>query len=283
MNVLVFGKSGQVAQALQPYDNVLCLGRNQADLTSCDIETIIKDHAPDAVINAAAYTAVDKAETEEATAQALNGTAPGVMARTCAALDIPFVHISTDYVFAGDGETPHHPDAPIAPQNAYGRSKRLGEEAVLEAGGRFVILRTSWVFSATGANFLKTMLRLGRDRDELSIVADQIGGPTPATKIAEACMQIATALRTEPRKSGVYHFAGTPAVSWADFARAIFDAAGLRVAVHDIPSAQYPTPAARPLNSRLDCSTVTDQFGIECPRWDSSVSQIVNQLKDETS
>jgi hypothetical protein len=178
------------------------------------------------------------------------------MAAACAALDIPMVHLSTDYVFDGAGQTPFAPDHPTAPLNAYGRSKLRGEEGVRAASFRHVILRTSWVFSAHGSNFVKTMLRLGAARDSLQVVADQIGGPTPARAIAAACLRMAEVLQDAPALSGTYHFAGAPDTSWADFARAIMAEAGLACRIEDIRTEDYPTSARRPGNSRLDCAAL---------------------------
>jgi dTDP-4-dehydrorhamnose reductase len=278
--ILVFGKTGQVASELAGFADVLCLGRDQADLSDpVACAAAIRAHAPSAVINSAAYTAVDKAEDEEALATVINGDAPGSMAQVCAELGIPFVTISTDYVFAGSGTTAWKPEDMAGPLGAYGRSKLAGEQAVQQAGGSFAILRTSWVVSAHGNNFVKTMLRVGETRDALTVVADQIGGPTGAREIAAACLTIANALMSEPQKSGVYHFAGAPDTSWADFARTIFDQAGIECAVTDIPSSAYPTPAARPLNSRLDCESTRSAFGVERPDWRISLNEILNDLK----
>jgi dTDP-4-dehydrorhamnose reductase len=279
MTILVFGKTGQVAQELAKLPETLCLGRDTADLSDpAGCGDAIRLHKPAAVINAAAYTAVDAAETDEAQATLVNGTAPGAMAQACAALGIPLVQISTDYVFAGHGEMPWQPDDATAPLGAYGRSKLAGEMAVRDAGGAHAILRTSWVVSAHGANFIKTMLRLGAERDSLNVVADQIGGPTAAADIAAACHRIALQLTDAPDKTGTYHFSGAPDCSWADFARAIFDEAGLNCTVHDIPSSGYPTPAKRPLNSRMDCGTTHKTFGIERPQWQASLTQILKDL-----
>ena len=209
----------------------------------------------------------------------INGEAPGAMAAACAGLGIPFVHISTDYVFAGNGTDPWAPGDATAPLGAYGRTKLAGERAVMAAGGASAILRTSWVFSAHGANFLKTMLRLGESRDRLTIVADQIGGPTPARAIAEACLTIADRLVAEPGKAGIYHFSGAPDASWADFAREIFACAGIACAVEDIPTTAYPTPAARPLNSRMDCSATEAAFGIPRPDWRAATADAVRALR----
>jgi len=281
MTILVFGATGQVARELAAHVGVTCLGRDQADLAdpgAC--AAAIRDHAPQAVINAAAYTAVDKAEAEEELATIINGAAPGAMAAACVQLGVPFVQISTDYVFAGTGETPWRPEDAVAPPNAYGRSKRAGEEAVMAAGGAFAILRTSWVVSAHGYNFVKTMLRLGAERERLTIVGDQIGAPTPARDIAGACVTMAEQLRTDPAKSGTYHLQGVPHVSWADFAREIFNQAGLACDVTDIPTSDYPTPAVRPLNSRLDCTTLETVFGIPQPDWRSGLRDILKELKE---
>lgn len=267
--ILVFGKTGQVATELAALEGELVfLGRESADLSDPEgCAQAIRDHAPQAVINAAAYTAVDKAEDDEALATVINGAAPGAMARVCADLGIPLVHISTDYVFDGQGTAPWQPSDATGPLGAYGRSKLAGEVAVRGAGGVHGILRTSWVFSAHGGNFVKTMLRLSETRDHLTIVADQIGGPTPAAGIARACLTMAQRLIAEPGLAGSYHYAGAPDVSWADFAREIFAQAGRATTVEDIPASAYPTPAPRPANSRMDCDSLTAAFGIPRPDW----------------
>ena len=200
------------------------------------------------------------------------------MAKACAELEIPLVHISTDYVFKGTGNTPFSPDDATEPQNAYGRSKLAGEIGICESEAVYAILRTSWVISAHGENFVKTMLRLSETRDALSVVADQIGGPTPARDIAAVCLQIAAQLAQEPSKSGTYHFSGTPDVSWAEFATEIFSQAGRYVAVTRIPTAEYPTPAKRPLNSRMDCSATEQVFGITRPNWRDGLKDILKDL-----
>ena len=279
MRLLVFGKTGQVATELARFDGVTCLGRDQADLTdpgAC--EAVIAASDAEAVINAAAYTGVDTAEEERDTAMIVNAMAPTAMAAACAAKAVPFVHISTDYVFDGSGQAPWRPEDATGPLGVYGASKLGGERGVTAAGGVHAILRTSWVFSAHGNNFLKTMLRLSETRDHLSIVADQIGGPTPAAAIAEACVTMAETLVSEPDKGGTYHFSGAPDTSWAGFAREIFAAAGRDVTVEDIPTSAYPTPAARPLNSRLDCSSLSSNFAITRPDWRKAVKEIVEAL-----
>lgn len=279
MKTLVFGQTGQVATELQRQAQVIALGRDVADLTDVQaLRDAIAEHAPDVVINAAAYTAVDRAEEEEPLALAINGTAPAVMAEACAARAIPFLHVSTDYVFEGSGTAPWHPADAVNPQNAYGRTKLAGEQGVRDAGGQAAILRTSWVFSAHGANFVKTMLRLSESRDALSVVSDQIGGPTPAAGIAAALLRMARAM-ADGQAGGTYHYAGAPAASWADFATEIFTQANRAVTVTGIPSADYPTPAARPLNSRMSCDSLTADFGIAAPDWKTGLRDVLRDLE----
>lgn len=281
--ILVFGASGQVALELaRARPDATFLGRDQADLSDpAACAAAIHRLRPTAVINAAAHTAVDRAESEEALATTINGHAPGAMAAACAALAIPFLHISTDYVFDGSGSKAWLPNDATGPLGAYGRSKLAGELAVRQAGGTHAILRTSWVFSAHGANFVKTMLRLGATRPAVSVVADQIGGPTPARAIAGAVLAMSEALLREPKASGTFHFAGSPDVSWAAFAREIFARAGMAVTVTDIPTAAYPTPARRPGNSRLDCSSLSATFGIQRPDWRVGLDEVLSDLGAE--
>lgn len=280
MSLLVFGQSGQVARelaALAP--EAAFLGRDRADLTDpAACVAALRASGARAVINAAAYTAVDRAESEPDIAGLVNGQTPGALARACADLGIPFVHISTDYVFDGSGHTPWRPGDPVAPLGVYGRSKAAGEAAVRAAGGQHVILRTSWVFSAHGTNFVKTMLRLGAERSHLRVVADQTGGPTPAAEIAAALLRITEALRAGAA-GGTYHYAGAPATSWACFARETFRQAGLSVTVEDIASEAYPTPARRPLNSRLDMASTETDFGLTAPDWRQGLARVLAALK----
>lgn len=280
MSTLVFGKTGQVARELQALGNVTCLSRAEADLSgpeSC--AKAIRDHSPSGVINAAAYTAVDRAEDEATEAARVNGCAPAAMAKACAELGVPFVHISTDYVFDGSGDEPWKPDYLTNPKNAYGLSKLIGEKAIREAGGRYAILRTSWVFSAHGSNFVKSMLKLSEDRDQLNIVADQVGGPTPARDIAQTCLDLVNQLANDASKAGTYHFSGAPDVSWKEFAETIFAQAGREVTVEGIPTSEYPTPATRPLNSRLDCSSLEQTFGIARPDWRRGLEIVLKDLE----
>ena len=277
--LLVFGRTGQVARELQQLAPVLALGRDAADLVqpgAC--AAAIHAHRPRAVINAAAYTAVDRAEQDEPLATAINGAAPAEMALACAALNIPLVHISTDYVFPGTGHQPWAPGDMTMPANAYGRSKWAGERGIRASGCTHAILRTSWVFSAHGTNFVKTMLRLSDSRDQISVVDDQIGGPTPARAIAAACLAIAGQLQEAPEKTGTYHFSGAPDVSWCSFARAIFELTGRPTRVQAISTSAYPTPAARPLNSRFDCNTTTSVFGLPRPDWHAGLKECLTEL-----
>ena len=287
MKYLVFGKTGQVSTELRLRGaargiTIEALELPDVDLTdpqSCAARIAATN--ADAVINAAAYTAVDKAESEEDLAWKINADAPAAMARAARERDLPFLHISTDYVFDGSGTAPWTPGQQTHPLNAYGRTKLGGEIAVEQEGGKYVILRTSWVFSAHGGNFLKTMLKLSETRSELSVVADQIGGPTPAADIADALLVIAEAAVTRGPafRGGVFHFSGAPDTSWAGFAREIFAQAGRKVTVSDIATSAWPTPAARPLNSRLDCSSLKDAFGIARPDWKAGIAAALAQLQ----
>ncbi|MEM7722923.1 MAG: dTDP-4-dehydrorhamnose reductase [Pseudomonadota bacterium] len=282
MKKLVFGQTGQVARCLQEQclaeQGWTFLDRKTADLSQPEAcREAVLNHRPDIVINAAAWTAVDAAETDEPAATVVNGDAPGAMAEACADLNIPICHISSDYVFDGQGSTPFRPDDAPAPLGAYGRSKLAGEVAVRNSGARHLILRTSWVVSAYGANFVKTMLRLGAERPELKVVSDQIGGLTPAAAIATA-LRVAAKQMCDGHSGGTYHFAGAPDASWADIARAIMAEAGLPCVIKDIPSTDYPTPARRPLNSRLDCTSLYQDFGIERPDWRKGLGDILKDL-----
>jgi dTDP-4-dehydrorhamnose reductase len=280
MTMLVFGKTGQVATCLQAQsDEVRALWRDQADLTQPDaMRAIIAATDADVIINAAAYTAVDKAETDADTAEIVNHTTVAAMAQAAAARDIPFLHISTDYVFPGGGTEPWNTDAETGPLGVYGATKLRGEDAVRAAGGRFAILRTSWVFSAHGNNFVKTMMRLGAERDSLTVVGDQIGGPTAAADIAATLLVMAAHLRDDTAPSGTYHYSGQPDVSWAAFAGEIFAQGGVTCDVTPIPTTDYPTPAKRPLNSRLNCVTLQRDYGIRRPDWRMSLSQVLMTL-----
>lgn len=288
MTILVFGKRGQVAQSLAAIE-VLApaplrfLGREEVDLAEpARCAKAIEAHGPVAVINAAAWTAVDAAEASEAEATTINGDAPGAMAEACARQGVPFIHLSSDYVFDGSGTAPWEPSSPVAPLGAYGRSKAHGERLILASGAQAIVLRTSWVFSSFGSNFVKTMLRLGAERDRLSVVDDQVGGPTCASAIARALLTLTEALLAG-RPGGLYHFAGAPAVSWARFAAEIFSRAGLDGVIDPISSEAYPTPAPRPRNSRLNCDSLREDFGIPQADWRSDLTQVLKDLTKESS
>jgi len=282
--ILVVGRTGQLACELGRLPNTRLAGREVADLTDPQAcAQLIRDARPSSVINAAAYTNVDRAEENEAEAHVINADAPAKMAQACLGLDIPFVNVSTDYVFDGTGTEPRAPDAKTGPLSAYGRTKLAGEVGVNDIGGRSVSMRTSWVFSAHGTNFVKTMLRLSNAHEGLRVVSDQIGGPTSAGSIAAACIRMAETLAARDRCfDRVYHFAGTPAVSWADFARQIFTATGLEMRVKNILTSDYPTAAVRPRNSRLDCETFERDFDMETPEWKADLRRVLNELKETT-
>ncbi|MGR3592240.1 MAG: dTDP-4-dehydrorhamnose reductase [Limimaricola soesokkakensis] len=289
MRIVVFGRSGQVATELSRQAEAAgvtldVIDRAQADLTNpAAVAHVLKARiaGADAVINAAAWTAVDAAETAESVAHAVNAEAPGEMARLCAAAKegagAPFLHVSTDYVFDGTGDSPRDESAATGPLGVYGRSKLAGEDAVRAAGNAHAILRTSWVFSAHGTNFVKTMLRLGTERKKLNVVADQIGGPTPAADIATALLTMARAM-AEGAPGGTFHFAGAPDTSWAGFAREIMARGGRNCEIGEIGTADWPTPAARPLNSRLDCTAIETAFGIKRPDWRAGLDAVLTDL-----
>ena len=278
--ILVFGKNGQVGRELGNFDEVLAIGRDTVDLTdppSCG--DIILKYRPRAVINAAAYTDVDKAEDEEILPILINGNAPAYMACSCKDLGIPFIHISTDYVFEGSGEKPWTPSCVTSPRNSYGHSKLIGEMAIRKAHAIYAILRTSWVFSSTGKNFVKTMLQLSETNQTLKIIEDQVGGPTPAKAIAQACLSIAIELSVYPKKLGTYHFSGYPNVAWYDFAEYIFNKSKRPVKLYPISSDKFITKAKRPLNSRLECSKTLETFNISRPDWRKGVDEILVDLE----
>ena len=288
MKALVFGRTEQVALELArscPEGVTLVqLGREAADFIDQQAcVAALAQHRPDVVINAVAYTAVDHAEEDEATATAVNATTPGALAQACAATDTPFLHVSTDYVFDGSGDRPWQPGDATGPMGAYGRSKLAGEEAIRAADGLHVILRTSWVISAHGNYFVKTMLRLSETRDRLTIVADLVGRPTPAASIAQVLWTMAQAFDVGTSRSGTHHFSGAPDVSWADFTRGILDQAGRQVEVVGVPSSDYPTPAARPANSRMDCRSLQQASGIARSDWRGGLTHILADLKEHTT
>jgi len=288
MKILVFGKTGQLARALRGNGDerltIISLNRDQCDLAHLDrIEFAIAREDPDAVINAAAYTAVDKAEGEPALAMALNGTAPAAISAACKQAGLPLVHVSTDYVFDGLKTEPYGESDPVAPQSVYGRSKAAGEDAVLGSGANAAIIRTSWVYSAQGSNFVRTMLSLAATRDEISVIADQVGRPTWASDLARACLAAAQALAArEKNASGVFHYSGAGDATWADFAEAIFAEAAKRglpsARVRPVTTAEYPTAAKRPPNSRLDTRKIEQVLGVPVRPWRDALALCMDEI-----
>lgn len=291
--LLVFGSSGQLARELvrlgeEGGREVRALGRAELDLADpaldldAAIAAILADQRPDAVVNASGYTAVDKAEGEYAAALRLNRDAPAAMARACAAAGVPLVHVSTDYVFDGSAG-PYRETDPVAPAGAYGRSKAEGEAAVRAAGGRAVTLRTSWVYAAHGANFVRTMLRLASTRDEVAVVADQRGRPTWARELAQGCLLAADALgRDELLDTPVLHVSGGGEASWAQFAQGVFELSAARggssAQVRPITTAQYPTPAPRPADSRLDGTLAAARLHFHPRPWRESLALCLDEM-----
>ncbi|MEN5316897.1 dTDP-4-dehydrorhamnose reductase [[Pseudomonas] hibiscicola] len=296
MTVLVFGGNGQVGQellrALAPLGKVVATTRSGTlpDGSACEtadfgqpesLPALLDRLQPSVVVNAAAYTAVDRAEQDVEAAFAANAQAPGMIARWCAAHGVPFVHYSTDYVFDGQGTAPYREDEPTAPLGVYGTSKRDGEDAVRAAGGRHLIFRTAWVYASHGANFLRTMLRVGAERDQLRVVADQVGTPTPAALIADVTAQ---ALRHPGQLSGTWHLTASGQTSWHAFAEAIFAEAlvtGVLAkvpAVEAIPSSEYPTPAKRPAWSVLDNRKLQQDFSIVLPSWQDGLKRVMAEI-----
>lgn len=289
MRLAVTGKNGQVVSALQALASaeleIVALGRPELDLAQP--QTVLKalrEIKPDAVVSAAAYTAVDKAESEPDVAFAVNRDGARAVAQAASELGIPVIHLSTDYVFDGTKATPYVESDATGPTSIYGRSKLEGEQAVSKATGNYAILRTAWVYSEYGNNFVKTMLRLSESRDEINVVADQFGCPTSANDIAAAIVTIARKLVADSssRLRGVFHLTGTGETSWANFAKRIFAFAeehgGKLMIVNDITTAQYPTPAKRPANSRLDCTKLEEVYGIKLPSWQTSTRAVVTAL-----
>jgi dTDP-4-dehydrorhamnose reductase len=289
MKVLVVGASGQVATCLgkrgfghQQFE-LTCLGRPTLDLAHPHaLHETVSAYQPDILVNAAAYTDVERAEDEPDAAFAVNSAGVSTLAKTAKTLHIPLIHISTDYVYAGDKQTPYLETDTVGPINVYGRSKLEGERAIQTELDNYVILRTSWVYSPFGKNFLKTMVSLFETRDQLSIVADQTGSPTSAGDIAQAILDVCAARAKGNQNSGIYHLAGTGVTTWHGFATAIKDltkqANGRDVLINQISSADYATKAKRPLNSTLDTSKIYKDFGIQLPLWQKSLAQCHQQL-----
>lgn len=286
MKILLLGQHGQVSRELQLLlsqgHELIVLGREQLDLAETDnLREAVRRLQPQLIINAAAHTAVDAAESEPEAAFAINATAPGVLAEEAAALDVPLIHYSTDYVFDGSKASAYDESDAPNPLGVYGRSKLAGEQAITAVGGKHLILRTSWVYSLHGRNFLLTMQRLLQEREQLSVVADQIGAPTWAGSIAASTVQLIERWQSAQTAAwGVYHFTARGETAWFGFAEAIaaqLKAQGKTVAqLTPIATTQYPTPARRPLNSRLDCSRLERDWGVRLPDWHDGLLECLN-------
>jgi len=296
MKILLLGKNGQVGWELQR--SLACLG----EVVACDLDSagelkadfsdseslraLVRRVQPAVIVNAAAHTAVDKAESEPALARAINADSPGVLAQEAKALNAWLLHYSTDYVFDGSGSTARDEHAPTGPLSVYGRTKLEGEQQIAASGCRHVILRTSWVYAARGGNFAKTMLRLAGERERLTVIDDQIGAPTGADLLADITAHVIRRVQAEPGLSGLYHCTAAGETSWHGYARRVIARAiGLGQvlkagpdAVQPIPTSQYPTPAQRPLNSRLDCCRLQQAFGLVLPPWEQGVDRMLTEV-----
>ncbi|EUB83012.1 dTDP-4-dehydrorhamnose reductase [Pseudomonas sp. GM30] len=294
MKILLLGKNGQVGwelqRALAPLGDLIALDRNAVgelcgDLANLDaLRSTIRQIKPDVIVNAAAYTAVDKAESDKELADRVNGEATRVMAEEAALLNAWLVHYSTDYVFSGLGVDPWQETDGVAPVNHYGASKLAGEQGILESGCKHLIFRTSWVYGARGNNFAKTMLRLAKDRESLNVIADQIGAPTGADLIADVTVLAIQKVQQAPELGGLYHLAAGGEVSWhgyavhvIDFARAVGEELAVKM-VSPIETTAYPTPASRPLNSRLNTQKIRDNFSLHLPDWQGGVTRMLMEV-----
>lgn len=291
MKIVITGREGQVVQSLlekasrNPGVQVIALGRPELDLTKPEaVREAIRAIEPDLVVSAAAYTAVDMAEDEPELAFAVNAAGAEAVAEAAKTCGVPVIHLSTDYVFAGDSNEPYVETDITGPRSAYGRSKLEGERSVALAHPKHIILRTAWVYSPFGKNFVKTMLKLAETRDTLSVVSDQRGNPTSALDIADAIIKVAQHLSVTPdfASYGVYHLVGTGDTNWSDFARAIFSESkkmgGPTATVSDIATTDYPTKAVRPANSRLSTTKFQEAFHWSPPEWQSSLRDVVKRL-----
>src|SRR3984957_707326 len=288
--LLLTGVNGQVgfelARSLQGLGRVVALDRSGLDLADFDrVRRVVREVRPSLIVNPAAYTAVDQAETDVAACMRLNAEAPGVLAEEARRSGASLVHYSTDYVFDGTKDGAYLEDDAVNPQNVYGKSKLAGEQAIAASGCDHLIFRTSWVYGTRGKNFLRTMLRLGADRDELAVVADQFGAPTWSNTIAALSAGILAQALVAPgdwwsRNSGVYHLTASGSTSWAGFAQAIFDHSVLekKPLVKPIPAAWYPTPAARPANSRMSNDKLLRTFGVKAPDWEQGLRLCMTEL-----
>jgi len=284
MNILITGAYGQlgseIKQLIGNYPNWNFLFTDVDSLDIIDeaaVSACFLENKLDAVINCAAYTAVDKAETDQETAHKINAVAPGILAKNAAKSGAKFIHVSTDYVFAGDASIPYTETDKVDPQGVYGRTKLAGEENVKREYPESIIIRTAWLYSAYGNNFVKTMLRLGKERGELKVVFDQVGSPTNAADLAAAILEILN--KPEAFVSGIYHFSNEGVASWYDFALAIFLFSGVKCKVHPVLSEEFPSPTKRPHFSVLNKSKIKNTFGIEIPYWRDSLQLCLNKLE----
>lgn len=282
MKILITGASGQLGSELKDaFDGngnheLFFLDRKQLPLDQTMlIQDVLGMYQPDLIIHAGAYTAVDKAESEPVLADQVNHLACEEIAQYCRLNDAKLIAISTDYVFDGNSANPLKEDAAVAPINVYGETKLAGELAIQKWAPHYIIIRTSWVYSTYGTNFVKTMFRLMNERDEISVIADQIGSPTYAHDLAQAILSI---LESDKWENGIYNFSNEGQISWYDFAVAIRELKGLKCQIHAIPTEQYPTPARRPKYSLLDKSKIKTQFGIAVPAWKDSLQQMLDKL-----
>ncbi len=295
MKILLLGKNGQVGWELQrslaPLGELVALDRHSTDhcgdLSNLEgIRATVRQVRPDLIVNAAAYTAVDKAESDVSTAHTVNAEAPGVLAEAAQTAGAWLVHYSTDYVFDGSGSKPWREDDPTGPLNVYGRSKLQGEKRIIAMCKKHLILRTSWVYAARGGNFAKTMLRLARERDRLSVVNDQFGAPTGADLLADVTAHMALAARHGGSAAGVYHVAAAGETSWHGYARYVVEHAtksGMPLltslsAVDPVSTAAFPTPAVRPGNSRLNTAKLRESFGLTLPKWQQGVARMLSEI-----
>ena len=292
MKVFILGAQGQVGKELvslaekSGFDTI-AVGRSELDITMIKhVKSSIQLHKPDIVLNAAAYTDVDKAEEEQDIAYAINRDGAENLAAVCKEQNIPLIHISTDYVFDGTKSEAYSENDDVSPLGIYGMSKWQGEEAIRLKQPQHIILRVAWVFGAHGNNFVKTMLRLAKEKDQLNIVVDQFGGPSPAKSISKTLIFLVETYQKEKvLKWGTYHYCGAEKTSWYDFANEIFTQAkekGLSdkdIKIKAIPSSEYPTPAKRPANSMLDCAKIKSAFGIELPSWKKALNEVLEELK----
>jgi len=286
--ILLTGGTGQVGTGILAANrdrfDIVAPGRAELDMANpASVAAFVAQRDWDAIINCAAYTAVDRAESEPALAAAINAEAPAVLAQAAARLGIPLLHVSTDYVFAGDKDGLYVEDDPVAPLGVYGSTKEAGEQAVRTAGGRHIILRTAWVVSPWGNNFIKTMLRLGREREELGIVQDQRGCPTSAADIAETLLHLTSRLLTDPQApTGTYHFVNSGEASWFDLASRCFERSAEQgntvPRLKPIATSDYPTPAKRPANSRLATDRIAKDHGVRPRLWTEAVDDILKNL-----